>query len=99
MARFLARRDAIPTCNNEDFLNEAAKVPNFLEEVDQCKKNCSAGGAATPSGGFFTSSKGEHGVFSQPEVHQVPLFVPLQQTQRRAPFPRWSSWEPDQLCP
>lgn len=43
------QRDAIPACNHDDFLKEAAEVPNFLEEVDQCKRICSAGGAVTPS--------------------------------------------------
>lgn len=43
------QRDAIPPCNHDDFLKEAAEVPNFLEEVDQCRRSCSAGGAVTPS--------------------------------------------------
>uniref|UniRef100_A0A8C4I1D0 Zinc phosphodiesterase ELAC protein 2 n=1 Tax=Dicentrarchus labrax TaxID=13489 RepID=A0A8C4I1D0_DICLA len=32
------QRDAIPFCNTEEFVKEASEVPNFLEEVDECKK-------------------------------------------------------------
>ncbi|XP_062872490.1 zinc phosphodiesterase ELAC protein 2 [Trichomycterus rosablanca] len=31
------QRDAIPTCDKEDFIKEAAEVPNFLQEVEECK--------------------------------------------------------------
>lgn len=65
LARFLAIRDAIPACNNDDFLKEAAEVPNFLEEVDQCKRICSAGGAVTPSGEFFSSGRSNVSSVSQ----------------------------------
>lgn len=65
LARFLAIRDAIPACNNDDFLKEAAEVPNFLEEVDQCKRSCSAGGAVTPSGEFFSSGRSNVSSVSQ----------------------------------
>ncbi|KAK2833003.1 hypothetical protein Q5P01_016892 [Channa striata] len=34
------QRDAIPSCNTEEFVKEASEVPNFLEEVDKCKKIC-----------------------------------------------------------
>ncbi|XP_075942704.1 zinc phosphodiesterase ELAC protein 2 isoform X1 [Anarhichas minor] len=39
------QRDAIPSCNTEEFVKEASEVPNFLEEVDKCRKICSADGA------------------------------------------------------
>lgn len=29
--------DAIPTCDREEFVKEAAEVPNFLQEVEECK--------------------------------------------------------------
>uniref|UniRef100_A0A7N6AIQ8 Zinc phosphodiesterase ELAC protein 2 n=1 Tax=Anabas testudineus TaxID=64144 RepID=A0A7N6AIQ8_ANATE len=32
------QRDAIPSCNNEEFVKEAAEIPNFLDEVEKCKK-------------------------------------------------------------
>ncbi|KAK3508542.1 hypothetical protein QTP70_031945, partial [Hemibagrus guttatus] len=31
------QRDAIPTCDREEFIKEAAEVPNFLQEVEECK--------------------------------------------------------------
>ncbi|TSX99877.1 Zinc phosphodiesterase ELAC protein 2 [Bagarius yarrelli] len=31
------QRDAILTCDREEFIKEAAEVPNFLQEVDECK--------------------------------------------------------------
>uniref|UniRef100_A0A669BHD7 Zinc phosphodiesterase ELAC protein 2 n=1 Tax=Oreochromis niloticus TaxID=8128 RepID=A0A669BHD7_ORENI len=37
------QRDAIPSCNSEEFVKEASEVPNFLAEVDKCRKICSAG--------------------------------------------------------
>uniref|UniRef100_A0A8C4I0T7 Zinc phosphodiesterase ELAC protein 2 n=1 Tax=Dicentrarchus labrax TaxID=13489 RepID=A0A8C4I0T7_DICLA len=39
--------DAIPFCNTEEFVKEASEVPNFLEEVDECKKMCSTEAAET----------------------------------------------------
>ncbi|XP_022054141.2 zinc phosphodiesterase ELAC protein 2 isoform X2 [Acanthochromis polyacanthus] len=39
------QRDAIPFCNSEKFVKEASEVPNFLAEVDKCKKICSTGAA------------------------------------------------------
>ncbi|XP_030592240.1 zinc phosphodiesterase ELAC protein 2 isoform X1 [Archocentrus centrarchus] len=39
------QRDAIPSCNSEEFVKEASEVPNFLAEVDKCRKICSAGAA------------------------------------------------------
>uniref|UniRef100_A0A3Q0RRP3 Zinc phosphodiesterase ELAC protein 2 n=1 Tax=Amphilophus citrinellus TaxID=61819 RepID=A0A3Q0RRP3_AMPCI len=39
------QRDAIPSCNSEEFVKEASEVPNFLAEVDTCRKICSAGAA------------------------------------------------------
>uniref|UniRef100_A0AAX7VYA0 Zinc phosphodiesterase ELAC protein 2 n=1 Tax=Astatotilapia calliptera TaxID=8154 RepID=A0AAX7VYA0_ASTCA len=39
------QRDAIPSCNSEEFVKEASEVPNFLAEVDKCRKICSAGSA------------------------------------------------------
>jgi len=38
-------RDAIPSCNSEEFVKEASEVPNFLEEVGKCREICSAGAA------------------------------------------------------
>ncbi|XP_056871053.1 zinc phosphodiesterase ELAC protein 2 isoform X2 [Takifugu flavidus] len=32
------QRDAIPACSTDDFLKEAAEVPNFLQEVEACRK-------------------------------------------------------------
>uniref|UniRef100_A0A8D0CS66 Zinc phosphodiesterase ELAC protein 2 n=1 Tax=Sander lucioperca TaxID=283035 RepID=A0A8D0CS66_SANLU len=32
------RQDAIPSCNAAEFVKEASEVPNFLEEVDKCRK-------------------------------------------------------------
>ncbi|XP_053300231.1 zinc phosphodiesterase ELAC protein 2 [Pleuronectes platessa] len=43
------QRDAIPSCNAEEFVQEASEVPNFLEEVEKCRKICSID-AAEPSG-------------------------------------------------
>lgn len=31
-------RDAIPSCNTDDFVKEASEVPDFLEEVEKCRK-------------------------------------------------------------
>ncbi|KAM9345998.1 zinc phosphodiesterase ELAC protein 2 [Symphorus nematophorus] len=39
------QRDAIPSCNTEEFVKEASEVPNFLEEVDECRKICSTDAA------------------------------------------------------
>lgn len=41
------QRDAIPSCNTEEFVKEASEVPNFLEE---CRKICSTDAAAEHSG-------------------------------------------------
>ncbi|XP_041854333.1 zinc phosphodiesterase ELAC protein 2 isoform X3 [Melanotaenia boesemani] len=32
------QRDAILSCDSEDFVKEASEVPNFLEEVEKCRK-------------------------------------------------------------
>uniref|UniRef100_A0A7N6FGV1 Zinc phosphodiesterase ELAC protein 2 n=1 Tax=Anabas testudineus TaxID=64144 RepID=A0A7N6FGV1_ANATE len=32
------QRDAIPSCNNEEFVKEAAEIPNFLDEVEKYKQ-------------------------------------------------------------
>uniref|UniRef100_A0A8C7GW68 Zinc phosphodiesterase ELAC protein 2 n=1 Tax=Oncorhynchus kisutch TaxID=8019 RepID=A0A8C7GW68_ONCKI len=32
------QRDAIPSCDTEEFVKEAAEAPNFLQEVEECKK-------------------------------------------------------------
>ncbi|XP_069572198.1 zinc phosphodiesterase ELAC protein 2 [Brachyistius frenatus] len=45
------QRDAIPSCNAEEFVKEASEVPNFLEEVDECRKICSADAAEMSEGG------------------------------------------------
>ncbi|XP_070779403.1 zinc phosphodiesterase ELAC protein 2 [Enoplosus armatus] len=39
------QRDAIPSCNAEEFVKEASEVSNFLEEVDKCRKICSTDAA------------------------------------------------------
>ncbi|XP_071321186.1 zinc phosphodiesterase ELAC protein 2 isoform X2 [Trachinotus anak] len=39
------QRDAIPSCNTEEFVREASEVPNFLDEVDKCRKICSTDAA------------------------------------------------------
>ncbi|XP_039980072.1 zinc phosphodiesterase ELAC protein 2 isoform X2 [Xiphias gladius] len=39
------QRDAIPSCNTEEFVREASEVPNFLEEVERCRKICSTDAA------------------------------------------------------
>ncbi|KAM8724851.1 zinc phosphodiesterase ELAC protein 2 isoform 1-T1 [Acanthopagrus schlegelii] len=44
------QRDCIPSCNTEEFVKEASEVPNFLEEVDECRKICSSDAAAGPHG-------------------------------------------------
>ncbi|KAF5890065.1 zinc phosphodiesterase ELAC protein 2 [Clarias magur] len=31
------QRDAVPTCDRKEFIKEAAEVPNFLHEVEECK--------------------------------------------------------------
>ncbi|KAM4716679.1 zinc phosphodiesterase ELAC protein 2 [Anableps anableps] len=36
------QRDAVPACSTEEFVKEASEVPNFLEEVEKCRKTCSA---------------------------------------------------------
>ncbi|XP_026181931.1 zinc phosphodiesterase ELAC protein 2 isoform X2 [Mastacembelus armatus] len=43
------QRDAILSCNAKEFVEEAAEVPNFLEEVEKYKKFCSTD-KAQPSG-------------------------------------------------
>ncbi|XP_040046936.2 zinc phosphodiesterase ELAC protein 2 isoform X3 [Gasterosteus aculeatus] len=43
------QRDAVPSCCAGDFVKEASEVPDFLEEVEQCRKVCSAD-AAPPAG-------------------------------------------------
>uniref|UniRef100_A0AAQ4QJ08 Zinc phosphodiesterase ELAC protein 2 n=1 Tax=Gasterosteus aculeatus aculeatus TaxID=481459 RepID=A0AAQ4QJ08_GASAC len=45
------QRDAVPSCCAGDFVKEASEVPDFLEEVEQCRKVCSAD-AAPPAGEF-----------------------------------------------
>lgn len=53
-------RDAIPSCNAEEFVKEASEVPNFMEEVDKCRKICSTD--TTELSGEFSSlnSRGMH---------------------------------------
>lgn len=31
-------RDVIPSCDPEEFLKEAAEVPHFLKEVEECRR-------------------------------------------------------------
>lgn len=46
-------RDAIPSCKYEEFVREASEIPNFLEEVEKCKKICSSSPAES-SGQFIS---------------------------------------------
>uniref|UniRef100_A0A3Q3MPY6 Zinc phosphodiesterase ELAC protein 2 n=1 Tax=Mastacembelus armatus TaxID=205130 RepID=A0A3Q3MPY6_9TELE len=46
------QRDAILSCNAKEFVEEAAEVPNFLEEVEKYKKFCSTD-KAQPSGEMY----------------------------------------------
>lgn len=41
------QRDAIPSCDSEEFVKEAAKVPNFLPEVEECRKFQAAASVST----------------------------------------------------
>ncbi|XP_019115990.1 zinc phosphodiesterase ELAC protein 2 [Larimichthys crocea] len=36
------QRDAVPSCNTDEFVKEASEVLNFVEEVGECRKICSA---------------------------------------------------------
>ncbi|XP_029015674.1 zinc phosphodiesterase ELAC protein 2 isoform X2 [Betta splendens] len=45
------QRDAIPSCNNEEFVKEASEIPNFLQEVGKCKKFCSTNPEEPPECG------------------------------------------------
>lgn len=40
-------RDAILSCDFEEFAKEAAEVPNFLEEVEECRKFQAAASVST----------------------------------------------------
>ncbi|XP_007577851.1 zinc phosphodiesterase ELAC protein 2 [Poecilia formosa] len=44
------QRDAVPSCNTEEFVKEASEIPNFLEEVEKCR-TASAEGSG-PADGF-----------------------------------------------
>ncbi|XP_034151540.1 zinc phosphodiesterase ELAC protein 2 isoform X2 [Esox lucius] len=39
------QRDAIPSCDIEEFVKEAAEAPNFLQEVEKCKHFCATDAA------------------------------------------------------
>ncbi|XP_056143277.1 zinc phosphodiesterase ELAC protein 2 isoform X2 [Lampris incognitus] len=39
------QRDAVPSCDTEEFVKEAAEVPDFLQEVEKCKQFCSTDAA------------------------------------------------------
>lgn len=41
------QRDAILSCDSEEFAKEAAEVPNFLEEVEECRKFQAAASVST----------------------------------------------------
>ncbi|XP_026076431.1 zinc phosphodiesterase ELAC protein 2 [Carassius auratus] len=41
------QRDAIPSCDSEEFVKEAAEVPNFSEEVEECRKFQTAASIST----------------------------------------------------
>ncbi|KAM6904781.1 zinc phosphodiesterase ELAC protein 2 [Xenentodon cancila] len=43
------QRDAIPSCNPDAFVKEASEVPDFLAEVEKCRRICSSD-AADPCG-------------------------------------------------
>lgn len=55
----LIGRDAIPTCTTEEFLKEAAEIPDFLQEVEASRKLCLSdapeGSADGSSNGNITS--------------------------------------------
>ncbi|MEQ2202270.1 hypothetical protein XENOCAPTIV_004192, partial [Xenoophorus captivus] len=36
------QRDAVSSCSSEEFVKEASEVTNFLEEVEKCRRTCSA---------------------------------------------------------
>uniref|UniRef100_A0A8C9XL72 Zinc phosphodiesterase ELAC protein 2 n=1 Tax=Sander lucioperca TaxID=283035 RepID=A0A8C9XL72_SANLU len=44
-SHYIFIQDAIPSCNAAEFVKEASEVPNFLEEVDKCRKICSTDAA------------------------------------------------------
>ncbi|KAM9394197.1 zinc phosphodiesterase ELAC protein 2 [Pholidichthys leucotaenia] len=44
------QRDAILSCNSEEFVKEASEVPDFLEEVDKCRKLSSTNAAQHTDG-------------------------------------------------
>ncbi|XP_051573039.1 zinc phosphodiesterase ELAC protein 2-like [Myxocyprinus asiaticus] len=46
------QRDAVPSCDLEEFVKEAAEVPNFLQEVEECRK-FQAAGSISSSGERF----------------------------------------------
>uniref|UniRef100_A0A671RSC8 Zinc phosphodiesterase ELAC protein 2 n=1 Tax=Sinocyclocheilus anshuiensis TaxID=1608454 RepID=A0A671RSC8_9TELE len=41
------QRDAILSCDSEEFVKEAAEVPNFLQEVEECRKFQAAAAIST----------------------------------------------------
>lgn len=90
--RFSRFRDAIPACNNDEFLKEASEVPNFLEEVDQCRRVYSAA-----SSGEFSSARWNNVSASVRDASQVLLVCFLEQ-KKKGVSPRWCFWELDQLC-
>ncbi len=53
-------RDAITSCDSEEFVKEAAEVPNFLEEVEECRK-FQAAASVSSSGELSTESERERG--------------------------------------
>lgn len=79
---FLFIRDAIPSCDTEEFVKEAAEAPNFLQEVEECRR-FRATDAAVLSGepcsdtGQATSPRGDVTLLSPTKLHQF-LFTPLE---------------------
>ncbi len=54
-------RDAIPSCDSDEFVKEAAEVPNFLEEVEECRK-FQAAASVSSSGELSTESERDGGM-------------------------------------
>lgn len=76
-------RDAIPACSNDEFLKEASEVPNFLEEVDQCRRVYSA----ASSGEFSSAGWSGTSLSLRPSVmrNRCCLFVSWSRKRKESP--------------
>lgn len=70
-------------------MKEACEVPNFLEEVDECRK------VAELPGQFVLQKQNKAMLHRSEEQSQKTRFL---QQEVEENTPRWSSWEQDQLC-